>query len=211
MHGAKRPPPSASRGDRLKGAAPAAHVPSWRPTPAQLAAARGKGVRDVIADGLRVLFCGINPGLYTAAIGHHFGRPGNRFWPALHRGGFTPRLLSPFEERALLDWGYGITNLVNYATATAAELTTEQLTSGGQRLAAKVRRCRPRIVAFVGLGAYRTAFDRRHAGIGLQSEQIGLTRLWLLPNPSGLNANHGLAELAQLFGELKRFSDQVRD
>ncbi len=121
---------------------------------------------DVIAAGLAVLFVGINPGLYTAAIGHHFGRPGNRFWPALHAGGFTPRLFSPYEERELLPLGYGITNVVARATATADELTQAELLEGGRRLTAKARRYRPRILAFLGIGAYRVAFARPRATLG---------------------------------------------
>src|SRR5687767_16008325 len=115
-------------------------VEVWKPTKAQLEPAEGKLVRDVIGPGLKVLFCGINPGLYTAAIGHHFGRPGNRFCPTLFAAGFTPRLLSPFEERELLNWGFGITNVVPHATAAAEELTAEDYVSGGKRLVAKVRR-----------------------------------------------------------------------
>src|SRR5437763_13470433 len=111
-----------------------------RPTRADLEAAQGRTLADVIGPGLRVLFCGINPGLYTAAIGRHFGRPGNRFWPALHRGGFTPRLFSPFEGSLLLDLKFGITNIVERATARADELTDDELLAGGKRLEAKVKR-----------------------------------------------------------------------
>src|SRR5215475_2695304 len=106
----------------------------WKPTKAQLLAAHKKRVPDLIAKDLKVLFVGINPGLYTAAIGHHFGRPGNRFWPALYAGGFTPRLYSPFESRKLLVLGYGITNLVARAAARADELGTEGLILGAKRL-----------------------------------------------------------------------------
>ena len=176
----------------------------WRPTKAQLAAAKDKLVADLIAPGLKVLFAGINPGLYTAAIGHHFGRPGNRFWPALHGGGFTPRVFSPFEERELLKLGYGITNLVGRATATADELKREELIEGGKVLAAKVKKYKPRVLAVVGMGAYRTAFGRPKAHVGPQEETIGDTRLWVLPNPSGLNAHYGAKELARVFGELRR-------
>lgn len=157
---------------------------------------------DVIAPALRVLFCGINPGLYTAAVGHHFARPGNRFWPALHAGGFTDRLLAPHEERLLLDRGYGITNVVARATATADELTPEELRAGGRKLAAKVRKTRPVTLAVLGIGAYRSAFDRPRAALGPQDETIGETRVWVLPNPSGLNAHYGAADLARLFREL---------
>lgn len=158
---------------------------------------------DVIAPGLRVLFCGINPGLYSGATGHHFARPGNRFWPVLHRAGFTPRTLAPCEERELLDWGYGITNLVARATATAAELCKEEFVAGARRLERKVKRYRPAWVAVVGIGAYRAAFGRSKAVIGRQPERIGAAGLWLLPQPSGLNANHQLPELAAAFRKLR--------
>jgi TDG/mug DNA glycosylase family protein len=167
-------------------------------------AAAGKTVPDVIAPGLRVLFCGINPGLYSGATGHHFARPGNRFWPALHGGGFTPRVLKPWEERELLAWGHGITNLVARATATAAELSKEEFVAGARRLARKVKRYQPEWVAVVGIGAYRAAFGRPKAVIGPQPERIGSARLWLLPQPSGLNANHQMPALAAAFGELRR-------
>jgi TDG/mug DNA glycosylase family protein len=175
----------------------------WKPTKKQLLAATKKTVRDVIAPDLRVLFCGINPGLYTAAVGHHFARPGNRFWPALYASGFTERLLSPFDERELLKSGYGITNVVARATATADLLTKEEIVAGGKRLRAKVVRYRPRILAVLGLGAYRTAFNQPKAAVGPQEELIGRTRLWVLPNPSGLNANYQAADLARLFRDLR--------
>jgi len=175
----------------------------WKPTKAQLLAATEKTVRDVIAPDLRVLFCGINPGLYTAAVGHHFARPGNRFWPALYAGGFTSRLLSPFDERELLKSGYGITNVVQRATATADMLTKEEIVAGGERLRAKVLRYHPRILAVLGLGAYRTAFNQPKAVVGPQEERMGSTRLWVLPNPSGLNANYQPAALARLFRDLR--------
>jgi TDG/mug DNA glycosylase family protein len=179
----------------------------WKPTKEQLLAATEKTVKDVIAPNLRVLFCGINPGLYTAAVGHHFARPGNRFWPALQAGGFTERVLSPFDERELLQGGYGITNVVLRATATADALKKEEIIAGGVRLQAKVMRYRPRVLAVLGVGAYRTAFSQPKACVGLQHETIGATLLWVLPNPSGLNANYQPAALAQLFSELKEFSD----
>src|SRR5882762_2504884 len=135
----------------------------FKPTKQQLIEAAGKTVPDVIGPDLRVLFCGINPGLYTAAVGHHFARPGNRFWPALYQSGFTDRLLSPFEERQLLQLQIGVTNVVTRATVAAAELTKEDFIEGGKKLRAKVRRCRPRIVAVLGVGAYRDAFARPKA------------------------------------------------
>ena len=175
----------------------------FKPTPEQISSAFGKTVRDVIARDLRVLFCGINPGLYTAAVGHHFARPGNRFWPALHRSGFTPRLFSPFEEDELLDLGVGITNVVARATATAAELSPEDFVKGGRILHRKIRSYHPHFVAVLGVGAYRSAFARPKAVIGEQDKKIGNARVWVLPNPSGLNANYQLPELAQLFRELR--------
>jgi TDG/mug DNA glycosylase family protein len=175
----------------------------WKPTREQVLAAEGKTISDVIAPNLRVLFCGINPGLYTAAVGHHFARPGNRFWKALHDAGFTDRLLSPFDERELLKSGYGITNVAARATATADLLTREEILKGGARLVTKVRRYRPRVLAVLGLGAYRTAFNQPKAIVGLQDERIDDTLIWVLPNPSGLNANYQQQDLAQLFRTLR--------
>lgn len=177
-----------------------------KPTPADLEAAKRKTVRDVIASNLRVLFCGINPGLYTAAIGHHFGRPGNRFWPALRAAGITPRLFSPYDERELLPLGYGITNLVPRATARADELSPDELVRGARRLRATVKRYRPRVVAVLGVTAYRAAFGQPRAALGLQPEPMGETVVWVLPNPSGLNAHFQIDDLAKLFGEVKDFS-----
>ena len=175
----------------------------YKPSKEEILAAQGRTVPDVIAPGLRVLFCGINPGLYSGATGHHFARPGNRFWPALYAGGFTDRLLSPFEEHELLTKKYGVTNVVERATATAAELSDEEIIEGGRRLQAKVRRMRPKFLAVLGVGAYRTAFGRPKAGLGLQPETIGETALWVLPNPSGLNAHYQPKDLARLFSEFR--------
>ena len=174
-----------------------------RPTRAEVLAAVGGTVPDLIAPGLRVLFCGINPGLYSAATRHHFARPGNRFWPVLHSAGFTPRVLKPWEERELLGWGLGITNLVARATAAAAELSREEFLAGARWLERKVRRCRPEWVAVVGIGAYRTAFARPKAVVGPQPERLGPARLWLLPQPSGLNANHQMPELTAAFRAMR--------
>ncbi len=160
-------------------------------------------MRDVIARDLDVLFCGINPGLYTAAIGHHFGRPGNRFWKVLHLAGFTPRELSPFEERELLRYGCGVTNLVNFATARADELDDDDLVRGGARLRRTVRRWRPRAVAILGADAYRRAFGDRRARIGQQGAPLGDTAVWVLPNTSGLQASYQLPDLVRLFRELR--------
>ncbi len=157
----------------------------------------------MIAPDLDVLFCGINPGLYTAAVQQHFGRPGNRFWPTLHKAGFTPHLFHPREQYQLLKLGYGITNVVARATAAAAELSDDEFVEGGRVLEAKVRKFAPRYLAIVGIGAYRTAFGRPKAKMGLQSETIATTKIWVLPNPSGLNANYKPGELVELFAELR--------
>ncbi|MGH2704576.1 MAG: G/U mismatch-specific DNA glycosylase [Actinomycetota bacterium] len=176
-----------------------------RPKPArgEIAAAHGRSIPDVLAPGLTVLFCGINPSLYSGATGHHFARPGNRFWRTLHLAGFTDRLLSPFEDGELRSFGLGVTNLVNRATATAAELQPPELRAGALRLRAKVLAARPRILAVVGVSAYRTAFDRPAAVVGRQGERIGTTEIWALPNPSGLNAHYQIDDLAAVYGELR--------
>lgn len=174
-----------------------------KPTRADLLAAQNKKVPDVIAPALRVLFCGINPGLYSGATGHHFARPGNRFWPTLHRAGFTPRLFHPSEERELLTHGYGITNLVTRATATADELSPEELVAGQRRLRSKVKRYQPQVVAILGISAYRTAFGQKTVSLGRQSEPLANTAVWVLPNPSGLNAHYQLADLAEHFRTLR--------
>lgn len=180
---------------------------SWRPTPEQLADARGRKIRDVIAPDLRVLFVGINPGLYSGAVGRHFARPGNRFWKALHRAGFTDVQLSPFEQRRLLDHGIGITNLVARTTASAAELTPAELRAGAVTLERKVKRYVPHVVAVLGIGAYRAAFERPRATIGAQPGTIESARVWVLPNPSGLNANYQLPALVRSFRTLRRAVD----
>lgn len=158
---------------------------------------------DVVADGLRVLFCGINPGLMTAATGHHFARPGNRFWPVLHLSGFTPRLMAPSEQGLLPALGLGITNVVARATARADELTAEEYREGGRVLTAKVERLRPRWLAVVGITAYRTAFGERTAATGPQERRIGGTQIWVLPNPSGLNAHWTVRTMADAYAELR--------
>ncbi len=175
-----------------------------RPTREEIRAAKGRTVTDLIAPDLLVLFCGINPGLYSGAVGHHFARPGNRFWPVLHAAGFTGRLLSPFEELELLKRGYGITNLVERATAGVDDLSRAEIVEGSRRLAAKILRYRPRFAAVLGIGAYRIAFGRPKATIGRQDLSIGPTRLWALPSPSGLNAHYRFAELVSLYDELRR-------
>ncbi|WP_406111526.1 G/U mismatch-specific DNA glycosylase [Streptomyces sp. NBC_01003] len=174
-----------------------------RLTPADLEAARDRIVPDVVASGLSVLFCGINPGLMTAATGHHFARPGNRFWPVLHLSGFTPRQLAPAEQEELLSYGLGITNVVARATARADELSGQEYLDGGRLLTAKVERLRPRWLAVVGVTAYRSAFKEPKARIGPQERMIGGTRVWALPNPSGLNAHWTAATMAEEYGRLR--------
>ena len=188
---------------------PSPPLKPWKPTREQVQSAHDKTLRDVIAPGLKVLFCGINPGLYSAAVGHQFARPGNRFWPALHAAGFTDRLLSPFEDRELLRYGCGVTNVVARTTAGADELFERELIDGGRALRAKVRRYRPRVLAVLGVGAYRTAFGRPKATVGRQPEGIADTLVWVLPNPSGLNAHYSLAGLARVFAELRAVSEAM--
>ncbi|GAA0588721.1 G/U mismatch-specific DNA glycosylase [Kribbella sandramycini] len=165
-----------------------------------------QGIADVIGPKLRVLFCGINPGLMSAETGHHFARPGNRFWPALHLSGFTPRQLKPEEQSELLGWRLGITNVVERPSAKAGELSKAELVAGGERLVAKVLEFAPEWLAVVGVTAYRDAFGERDAGMGLQEKRIGSTRVWVLPNPSGLNAHYTLPKLAAAFAELEHVS-----
>jgi TDG/mug DNA glycosylase family protein len=193
---------------RLKDTSGAA---SSRPTPTELELAVHGSLRDLVAPDLNILFCGINPGRYSTAAGHHFAGPGNRFWPTLYAAGFTPRLLRPSEDADLLRLGYGITNLVGRTTATADLLTKQELLEGARILRRKVRRLEPSILAFVGLGAYRTAFDRPAAVCGLQDLVIGATRVWLLPNPSGLNAHHQGPALVALFRSLRQFAGAVQE
>jgi TDG/mug DNA glycosylase family protein len=178
-------------------------APRPRPNRAELLACEGQTVAPVVRRDLDVLFCGINPGLYTAWAGHHFARPGNRFWPCLFASGFTPRLLAPDEQTELLDLGLGVTNVVDRATATAAELSRAELQQGGTRLVAFVRRWRPAYLAVLGVTAYRAAFGEPKAAPGEQQRTIGDTRVWVLPNPSGLNAHYTPPALAEKFAELR--------
>ena len=180
----------------------------FKPSRAELLAAQDKTVRDVIASGLIVLFCGINPGLYSSATGHHFARPGNRFWPTLHQAGFTPHQLHPSEERELLAYGYGITNLVPRATATADELAPAELVAGQRRLESKLKRYQPQVVAVLGISAYQTAFAQKIATLGLQPEPLADALLWVLPNPSGLNAHYQLANLVEHFQTLRQMVER---
>jgi len=174
-----------------------------RPSPAELAAAAGREIPDVLGPGLTVLFSGINPGLWSAAVGRHFARPGNRFWPALHRSGFTPRQLDPDEQDLLPGYGLGITNVAARGTARADELTRDELVEGGAILRAKVDAYRPAWLAVLGVGAYRIAFDRKAAAVGPQPDRLGDTRVWVLPNPSGLNAHFTLPKLTAEFARLR--------
>ncbi|MFT3683737.1 MAG: G/U mismatch-specific DNA glycosylase [Phycisphaerales bacterium] len=178
--------------------------PHSRPTPAQLAAANNKRtVPDLLAPDLNVLFVGINPGLWSGATGHHFARPGNRLWPALHQSGLTPRLLHPSEERELLTLGLGMTKLVSRATATAAELSNAEVQRGGARIRRLVRKWKPGAVCFLGLGAYKQAYGLKRVTLGRQEELFEGAALWVLPNPSGLNANHQLGDFVKMFKELR--------
>jgi TDG/mug DNA glycosylase family protein len=176
--------------------------PFAKPTPGEVAAAAGRTIPDLIGPDLRVLFSGINPSLYSAATGHHFARPGNRFWPALHRSGFTPRLLHPSEQFRLPAMRLGITNVVARATARADELSAAELVEGGAILAELAAKCRPQYLAVLGVTAYRTAFGRRTAGVGPQEETVGGVPVWVLPNPSGLNAHYQIEGLAAEFARL---------
>jgi len=182
-------------------------------TRAELEAARSRVVDDLLPrpgdPPLRVLFCGINPGLVTAATGHHFARPGNRFWPALHGAGFTPRLLLPAEQGELRALGLGVTNMVPRTTARADELTPAELVAGGQRLRALVAEQRPRWLAVVGVTAYRTAFGMPRASVGPQEERLGATAMWVLPNPSGLNAHWQLPAMVAEYARLRVAADEL--
>jgi double-stranded uracil-DNA glycosylase len=182
---------------------PARPARAPRPTQAELEAARDLTIPDTAGPGLRVLFSGINPGLYSAATGYHFARPGNRFWPALYRSGFTPRQFDPSEQALLLGLGLGITNIVARATARADELSTAELVAGGATLRAKARELAPQWLAIVGVTAYRTSFRMRNAVVGRQDEVVGSTRIWVLPNPSGLNAHWTPTTLAAEFARLR--------
>jgi len=191
--------------------ASAARASAARPSREDLAAARNRTIPDVLpgaGEPLRVLFCGINPSLYSAATGWHFARPGNRFWPALHLSGFTPRRLAPAEQDLLADYGLGITNLVARATAQASELGPAELRAGGERLAALIAGRRPRVLAVAGVTAYRTAFARPRAAIGPQPGTLGGARLWILPNPSGLNAAWTMPRLTEEFRTLRESSER---
>jgi double-stranded uracil-DNA glycosylase len=179
-------------------------LPPWKPTRKEQLQSLHRRVPDVIEEGLEVLFCGINPGLYSAAVGHHFAGPGNLFWSMLHAAELTPRLLTAFEEHELLALGYGITNIVPRASASAEDVNKEELRAGARTLRRKVLKYKPRYLAFCGLVAYRVGFERNKAQVGLQNDRIGSTQIWLLPNPSGLNAFHQPALMTQLFSEFRQ-------
>jgi TDG/mug DNA glycosylase family protein len=181
------------------------------PSAEDLLAAADRTIPDVIGPGLSVLFCGINPGLWSAWSGHHFARPGNRFWPAVHRSGFTPRQLRPDEQAELLDHGLGITNVVARGSARASELSRAELRAGGAALAEKVARHAPRWLAVLGITAYRDAFEKPRATTGRQEHMIGTTRVWVLPNPSGLNASWTTPRLVEAFTELRRAAEVGND
>jgi len=181
-----------------------------KPSQDELEAALHKVVPDIIAPNLRVLFCGINPGVYSAAVGHHFARPGNRFWPALHAGGFTDHRFTPDEDHDLLKSSYGLTNIVERTTASAKELSNGELIEGVQRLDQMARKYQPQVLAILGVGAYRIGFQRPQAAVGQQPERLADTVLWVLPNPSGLNAHYSLSNLATHFRELLAFTTTLR-
>ena len=178
-----------------------------KPTREEILASVNKGIEDVIDYNLKVLFVGINPGLYTAAVGHHFGRPGNRFWKAVFEAGITDKLLHPSQQKELFKFGYGITNLVNRATVGASEVTKEEFIKGGKILLGKIIKYKPRWVAFVGIEAYRKAYGRPSAKVGYQKEKIKGANIWVLPNPSGLNAHYTPTQLSILFSKLKKRAD----
>ena len=180
----------------------------WKPSRAEQLESIRRRVPDVIAPDLDVLFCGINPGLYSAAVGHHFAGPGNLFWPTILATGFTPRLFTAFDEAELLSLGFGITNIVPRASATADDLTLDELRAGARTVRRKVRKYKPRYLAVLGLIAYRRAFENNKAQVGLQPDKIGASSVYLLPNPSGLNAFHQPAVLNQLFSDFRQL---VRD
>ena len=174
-----------------------------KPTKEDLRDAINRTTEDLIDYNLKVLFCGINPGIWSGATGFHFAKPGNRFWKVLHLAGFTDKQFHPSEEHELLELGYGITSFVKRTTARADELTKEEFIEGGKLLVKKIEKYKPQTLAVLGIGAYRTAFNKPKAKLGLQEEGIAETRIWLLPNPSGLNAHYQAVDLAALFRELR--------
>jgi TDG/mug DNA glycosylase family protein len=202
--------PTAGLTDRRHSARVARVGEASRPSPRDLAdaVARGATIRDVATSGLDVLFCGINPGRWSGAVGHHFAHPGNRFWKALYLSGFTDRQLDPAEERLMLHYGLGITNLVARTTKGAADLDTAELRAGAVALERKVRRLCPKVVAFLGMGAFRVAFGQPRAGAGRQPDRLAAAVVWVLPNPSGLQAAYGLDQVVDRMRELRAFISQ---
>jgi TDG/mug DNA glycosylase family protein len=180
-----------------------------KPNRNELQNAEGKIVPDLIAPGLKVLLVGINPGLYSGATGYHFARPGNRFWPALHLAGITPRRLYPEDDAELLNLGYGITAMVRRATATAQELRPEEYREGARQLEVKVRTYQPKLLCFLGIGAYRTGFSRPKAQLGLQAETIAGVPVWVLPNPSGLNAHFTVEDFGRMLAEVRAAAEKL--
>lgn len=176
----------------------------FKPTQEDLRDAINRTTEDLIDYNLKVLFCGINPGLYSGATGFHFARPGNRFWKVLHLAGFTQRQLHPSEEHEFLENGYGITSFCKRTTARADELSTAEIIEGGKLLEKKIKKYKPKFLAVLGIGAYKTAFQKPTAKLGLQNEKINETKIWLLPNPSGLNAHYQVNDLTKLFVELRQ-------
>ncbi len=183
---------------------------NFKPTKEDLRDAPNRTTEDLIDYNLKVLFCGINPGIWSGATGFHFAKPGNRFWKALHFGGFADRLLHPSEEYELLENGFGITSFCKRTTARADELSNEEIVHGGKLLVKKIEKFKPRFLAVLGIGAYRTAFNQPKVKLGLQEEKIGKTKIWLLPNPSGLNAHYQLADLAKLYGEARQAAESKK-
>ena len=177
---------------------------SFKPTKEDLRDAVNRTTEDLIDYNLKVLFCGINPGIWSGATGFHFAKPGNRFWKVLHLSGFTERILHPSEEHELLENGYGITCFVKRTTARADELSNEEYVEGGKALVRKIEKYKPENLAVLGIGAYRTAFRQPKARLGLQDAKISGARVWLLPNPSGLNAHYQANDLAALFSEVRQ-------
>ena len=181
---------------------------SFKPTKEDLRDAFNRTTEDLIDYNLKVLFCGINPGIWSGATGFHFAKPGNRFWKVLHLSGFTERILHPSEEHELLERGCGITSFCKRTTARADELSAEEYVAGGKALVRKIEKYKPANLAVLGIGAYRTAFGRPKAVLGLQVERLADSALWVLPSPSGLNANHQLADLVVLLRDLREWVDR---
>ncbi len=175
----------------------------FKPSKADLMDALNRTVDDLIDHDLKVLFCGINPGIWSGATGLHFAKPGNRFWKTLHLSGFTERLLHPTEEHELLENGLGITCFCTRTTSRADELSTQEYIEGGEILVRKIEKYKPQVLAVLGITSFRLAFQQPKAKLGLQTEKIGGATVWVLPNPSGLNAHYQLGDLARIFGEVR--------